>query len=242
MGRLQRPSDDRGRGNASKGPEGADKGPIVREVAGDVERRSFRTLSLSPKRGERLAGLAVARANKRGIAENTFLITPVANRVQVLNSAGMLLLDLDDDRDIGNWRVVTVPFRDAKGAPSFCRSGEGHPVWGRQWCIDKGFGVGEMDDVRWARVLDIGDVRIRPRTEAELTRDVLLDVLGDVVFNRLASHAITLGLVEPLAGRWIGEPAGPRVLLLTSGGRPVAEIVDVDRDDRAEVLVVAVRR
>jgi hypothetical protein len=70
---------------------------------------------------------------------------------------------------------------------------------------------------------------------------VLLDVLGDVVFNRLAVHAITLGLVDPLTGMWLGEPIGPRVLLVSAGDRPIAEIVDVNRDDRADVFLVALR-
>jgi hypothetical protein len=26
--------------------------------------------------------------------------------------------------------------------PAFCRSGEGHPVWGPEWCLEKGFGLG----------------------------------------------------------------------------------------------------
>ena len=31
---------------------------------------------------------------------------------------------------------------EASASPSFCRSGAGHPVHGRAWCIDKGFGLG----------------------------------------------------------------------------------------------------
>lgn len=27
-------------------------------------------------------------------------------------------------------------------APAFCRSGEGHPVWGPEWCLERGFGLG----------------------------------------------------------------------------------------------------
>src|SRR5687768_635596 len=159
------------------------------------------------------------------------------NRVHILNRSGVLLLDLDDDRDVGVWKVVTARETEKKGAPSFCRSGAGHPVWGRQWCIDKGFGLGDDQGVRWARAVNLDNVVFRSQpTTSILGRDVLLDVLGDVVFNRLATHAITLGLAEPLAGRWIGEPVGPRVLLLTSGDRPVAEIVDVNRDNRAEML------
>lgn len=32
--------------------------------------------------------------------------------------------------------------------PAFCRSGQGHPVHGRRWCIEKGFGLGPYRDSR----------------------------------------------------------------------------------------------
>ena len=213
----------------------------VREVGGSVEPKDFHAFAVSNKHGQRLAGLAVARANRGGLRDDELVITPVGNRTRVLNRSGVLLLDLDDDRDVGRWKVVGEPDRDLKGAPSFCRSGAGHPVFGRQWCIDKGFGLGSDGNVRWGRVVN-PDVVLRRRVDTNpLDRAALLYLLGDVAFNRLAAHAITLGLVEPLAGRWLGEPTGPRVLLLTSGDRPVAEIVDVNRDNRAEMLVVALR-
>lgn len=31
--------------------------------------------------------------------------------------------------------------------PKFCRNGVGHPVFGRRWCLEKGFGLGDRDDV-----------------------------------------------------------------------------------------------
>ena len=31
--------------------------------------------------------------------------------------------------------------------PKFCRTGAGHPVFGRRWCLEKGFGLGDRDDV-----------------------------------------------------------------------------------------------
>jgi hypothetical protein len=216
-------------------------GNVAREVGGVVEPRTFRDFAVSNKHGQKLVGRAISTANRRGLPEDAFVIEPIGNRTRVLTKSGVLLLDLDDDRDIGRWRVVKLRDTDKEGAPSFCRSGAGHPVWGRQWCIDKGFGLGAEGDVRWARVLDLGDVVVRRPTSDNLTRDVLVSVLGDIVFNRLAAHAITLGLVAPLSGSWLGEPTGPRVLLLTSGDRPVAEIVDVNRDDRVDMLVVAVR-
>jgi hypothetical protein len=31
---------------------------------------------------------------------------------------------------------------ERRRAPAFCRSGEGHPVWGPEWCIERGYGLG----------------------------------------------------------------------------------------------------
>jgi hypothetical protein len=215
----------------------------LRESGGTVGKPDFHVLASSNKHGQRLAGRALARASKRGVGDDAFIINPGVGRVQVLNRSGALLLDLDDDRDVGTWKVVTAKETNKKGSPAFCRSGAGHPVWGRQWCVDKGFGLGEDQGVRWARAIGFDNVVFRSQpTTSIIERNVLLDVLGDVVFNRLATHAISLGLAEPLAGRWIGEPAGgPRVLLLTSGDRPVAEIVDTNRDRRADLMLVTLR-
>lgn len=44
------------------------------------------------------------------------------------------------DRDDIEGRFV-VNQRQGRG-PAFCRSGAGHPVWGRQWCLEKGWGLG----------------------------------------------------------------------------------------------------
>lgn len=65
--------------------------------------------------------------------------------------------DDDDDEDVvvlrdGNDRVVIVNPRDIERrypvtqrqgrGPAFCRSGAGHPVWGPEWCLEKGWGLG----------------------------------------------------------------------------------------------------
>ena len=234
-GVAQRDDDNRGRGKGND-----DRVRVIVESGGNV---SFREFVTSDRKGRRLAALAVASAPRRS-RDDDFSILPIGNRVQVLNRDGVVLVDFEDDRELGNWSVVTQPYRDKRGAPSFCRSGAGHPVWGRQWCVEKGFGLGNDGDYRWSRVLDPSNVVLtRPSTTSELTRAVLMDVLGSVVLNRLATHAVTLGYQDPLAGRWIGEPAdtGPRVLLVSSGTRPVAEMVDVNRDGRADVMLVSVR-
>lgn len=49
----------------------------------------------------------------------------------------ILLLERDvDDR----YRVRESP------GPAFCRSGAGHPVHGRVWCLEKGFGLGRAGE------------------------------------------------------------------------------------------------
>jgi hypothetical protein len=235
-----RADDNRGRAVAGAA---SDQRIVISEIAGVVEPMTFESLVLSPRPGNQVVGRALAAAANRGVGNDALRIRPATDRVRVVNNSGALLVDWDDNRELGAWRVVTAPFSGRRGAPSFCRTGAGHPVWGRQWCVDKGFGLGADEDLRWGRVLDPSDVIIRPTSTGDLTRDVLLGVLGDMVLNRLATQAITLGWTEPLSGRWIGEPspAGPRVLLVSSGSNSVAEIVDTNRDERADLVVVAVR-
>ena len=105
--------------------------------------------------------------------------------------------------------------------------------------MDKGFGLG--GDLRWGITNDVNDILFRRVDSGTLARSVLMDVLGNVVFDRLGLHAITMGYTDPLTGEWLGEDTGPRVLRISSGSMPIAEIVDDNRDDRADVLVVALR-
>lgn len=216
---------------------------FVRPVVLTEVRPSVKRFAISNRAPERIAGAVVTLANLRGLPENAFVITSVDQRVLIKNRKGVALVSLDDDRarNIGSWTLVPVDSRVVEGAPSFCRSGAGHPVWGRQWCIDKGFGLGNDTAVRWGQKKNPDDIVFRALTPGQLSTDALRNLLGDVVFDRLALHAITLGLADPLTGTWLGEPTGPRVLLLTSSGTPVAEIVDANRDNRAETLIVALR-
>lgn len=52
----------------------------------------------------------------------------------------------DDRRDDRRDRRAIERYEDRRGeadrGPPFCRNGQGHPVHGRQWCVDKGFGLG----------------------------------------------------------------------------------------------------
>jgi hypothetical protein len=207
-------------------------------------RPSARRFVASNRAAEFVTGGAVAYAFARGAPENALLITPAGRDVSVRNRKGDLLLALDDDRarDLGVWQVSPLNDRVKEGSPAFCRSGQGHPVWGRQWCLDKGFGLGAERDVRWGTTRNIGDIILGRQTRSGiLTRDALLSLLGPVAFDRLALHALTLGYTDPLTGMWRSEASGPNVLLVNSGSRPIAEFVDTNRDQRSDLMLVALR-
>lgn len=183
--------------------------------------------------------------------------------MRVARDDGGILFELAEPTvdNLGYWRAAVLPTVDRRdrgdlggifgsrdrypvgedrgeGAPAFCRSGAGHPVWGRDWCLDKGFGLGERDR-RWGATTDIGDIILRrpdPQRRV-LDRGGLIDVLGDIVFGRLAMQSLVLGAEEPLQGRWIGQQDGPRILRVQAGDLPVAELVDYGRDDRVDRII-----
>ncbi|MGH7636885.1 MAG: hypothetical protein ACREOK_04470 [Gemmatimonadaceae bacterium] len=230
----------RGRGRA------VGRGRFVRDVVVDDLRPSVRRFLVEDRPLSRAAVGAVARAHLRGVDEGELVIRPLDDHVRILNRDGAVLVALDDERirNLGRWDVIPVDDDVADGSPAFCRSGAGHPVFGRHWCIDKRFGLGSDNDFRWGRTERITDLLfLQPVTGESLTRDALLAVLGPVAFDRLALHAITMGLSDPLRGRWMvsPEPGASNVLLVSSGSVPVAEVVDIDRDNRADMLVVALR-
>lgn len=222
-----------------------ERGASKRDVGMKELRPDMRRFAASKRAPERLAASAVSRAFARGVDDDELFITPVADRVYVRNRDGVLLLDINDDRarNLGYWNVVPVDNRVRSGAPAFCRSGAGHPVWGRQWCIDKGFGLGRYGDVYWGRTRSIGDIIFARRIvdRETLLRDALIATVGNVVLDRLGLHALTLGYTQPLTGVWVAQPTGPQVLLVNSGTYPVAEVVDLNRDDRADMMVFALR-
>lgn len=207
---------------------------------------NLKKFAVSSRVPERIAAGAIARAYYRGNDDDDFVILSANDRVRIKNKKGDVLVDLDDNRarNLGAWDVNVLGNEVKDDAPAFCRSGVGHPVWGRQWCIDKGFGLGaSADNLRWGRVGTVSDVIFGNvvTTQPLSTRDLLLGAIGNVVLDRLGLHAVTLGYTQPLTGVWIGEPTGARVLQVNSGGYPVAEFVDANRDNRADVMVVALR-
>lgn len=224
------------------------RGRAVSRFARDLHvsevRPVVRNYVISRRPSEFVTGGALAYALARGAPENAILVARAANQVALRNRKGDVLVALDDDRarTLGAWQVAPLEDRVKSGAPSFCRSGAGHPVWGRQWCIDKGFGLGADRDVRWGTTRSVGDIVFGRRVgTGTVTRDVLLSLLGPVAFDRLALHAITLGYTDPLTGTWRSDATGPEVLLVNSGTHPIAEFVDTNRDQRPELMLVALR-
>jgi hypothetical protein len=152
--------------------------------------------------------------------------------------------DRDDDvyrrvntsRGDGDIYRGTYNTKNSKG-PAFCRSGAGHPVHGRQWCVNKGFGLGGS---RWDRGNWDVIFRESPRSNMDVGRSVLSDVLGSVIFNRLDARRQTFGVTQPLWGRWI-DAEGRSVLMVNAGRTPIAELVDSNRDRRVDLVLLNYR-
>lgn len=124
-----------------------------------------------------------------------------------------------------------------EGVPAFCRTGEGHPVFGRSWCVEKGFGLGRGG---WRRG-GIGDIIFRStpgRDGAILDRSGIEEILGEVILGRVLESSQSGRRGAPLTARWLElEEPGARVLQLRSGGRPLAELTDLDLDGTVDVTL-----
>lgn len=219
------------------------RGNFVRPVSLNSLPAKVRSYAASGHARDVIVAGAVAHAYARGRGDDV-RIEQRGEGVRLLNRRGDPLLFIDDRtaRDLGRWRVGVLDDEVREGAPSFCRSGAGHPVWGREWCIDKGFGLGAYQDYRWGRTRDVSDIIYsRGTLQDRIMGTALENLLGTSTFTRLALHAVTLGLLDPLVGRFVGEPAGPQYLAVNSGTYPVAELYDTNRDNRWDDLLVALR-
>lgn len=144
------------------------------------------------------------------------------------------------DRDGDIWDVILGRRGDDRdrrdrargGGPPFCRNGQGHPVHGRQWCRDKGFGLGNARRGAWDDVI----FRTPRRDRRQLDRRDLGDILGDVVLGRVDARRGQIGARGPLSGEWLRDGRGGDALLIRAGGLALAELVDVDRDGAVDVL------
>jgi hypothetical protein len=143
--------------------------------------------------------------------------------------------ELDRQRDWDRQRDVYGRQQQRGGSPAFCRSGSGHPVFGRQWCRDKGFALGSE---RWdsRRMGDIILRQPRDRDQQRMGRSVLTDVLGDVVFGRFEALGRQHGRGE-VNGSWLDLGHG-RMLQLSVGSVPFAELIDSNRDGRVDRVLV----
>lgn len=251
----------RGQGNSGRGNatvdrnDGGNRGSAARgrnrtrpdraHLRAQVDRLpdQVRRLVTSSRRSERAVAGAVAFAALRGVQPDRVRIDDRDGFTIVRNGDDRELFRLDDDEDLGAWRMRRMGDRRPNDqSPAFCRSGEGHPVWGREWCIDKGFGLGGDNRSIWSRADDDLGIIFRRRPETSvIDRDGLIGVLGDIIFGRLAVQSLALGYDEPLVGHWVAssdERDAPFVLRVSAGDVAVAELVDDDRDDEVDVLYV----
>lgn len=112
------------------------------------------------------------------------------DRVVVRRRGRVVVRDRDRDIVIRD-RDIDRRFRvqNRRGSPAFCRSGAGHPVHGRRWCLEKGFGLGDRGDVFFE---DDDGIIFWDGDEVVLVRDRRLDrdrsvwdrVLDTVLFWR----------------------------------------------------------
>lgn len=137
--------------------------------------------------------------------------------------------DRDSDRYDDRWE------RNRRNAPPFCRNGSGHPVHGREWCRDKGYGLGNdrWDRVRWEDVV----FGRRYPTSGRVSGSLLDDILGRAVYGRLIDQQRRLG-GGSMHGQWLTPSGGPRILNVYSGSLPLAEFVDVNRDGRVDYVLL----
>jgi hypothetical protein len=125
--------------------------------------------------------------------------------------------------------------RNGNGPP-FCRNGQGHPTKGRAWCEQKGW-VGNTTWARegWGDVI-FGGGRV-PNEERPVSQGTIGGILGDVILGRVTRFGREEGFSGPLDGRWV-PVSGGSVLQLRMGGIPLAELADLNRDGRADLVLL----
>lgn len=124
--------------------------------------------------------------------------------------------------------------------PSFCRSGAGHPVFGWDWCRERGWDRNASIPVRWERRTWEDVIFRRTDRRGVLDRRDLGDVLGSVVIGRLDTRRRELGARDSYVGRWVTS-GDARELWVTAGGVPLARLVDRNGDRRVDGVYLAER-
>jgi hypothetical protein len=198
--------------------------------------------ALAPQDAAAQSGRERAEAAKRGgVIVDGRRDSRVDERcVERRDSRGNRYWDCDDDRYSRSSRDDNYGRKNRKGGgPKFCQNGQGHPVHGMSWCRAKGWdhryslrNVGWGDDV----------ILRRPRYDArgDLGRGVLESILGRRVYSRFDDQRVRLGQRAPLVGYWSDTRSG-MVLDLFAGGVQIGQILDRNRDGRADVVRMAYR-
>lgn len=145
--------------------------------------------------------------------------------------------------------------RDGKGnGPKFCQNGQGHPVHGRAWCEEHGYGNDRLRypgdyrypdnrrDPVWQNNRSWGDLifgrrhRDYPRNR-QMSRGVLQDILGTPIYRRFDTYRRDNRLGGSLVGYWInaGTNRG-RALQLNAGRVPLARLFDYNGDGRVDAV------
>lgn len=232
------------RSNRSASNDRVKRGSGRANRAVEVAPRGRPARAIGPRETERATWIlnsVATRGRSHGLRADAVNVRNDEGRIRLLNRTGLVLLDMDADRygEIGAWRLRRMGDRRPNGnAPAFCRNGDGHPVWGREWCLNKGFGLGSREGTLWSRGIIDDVVFQRYDYGTRLDRGGLLGVLGDLVLARLGLQAVSMGYDQPLMGTWVAEPSSPRLLRVYAGPYPVAEFVDTDYDNRPEILYV----
>lgn len=110
-------------------------------------------------------------------------------------------------------RQVVAVSRTRKG-PKFCRNGVGHPVFGRQWCVDHGFALGTARSVA---------VRAPSQRIVYLTEPQVVALVGPGEWAPIERRAIALGYPGPYVARSVYVNAG-RVLTIRAGKIGIAQL------------------
>jgi hypothetical protein len=260
----QQPAQARGQGQAGQPGEARSRPQQPGQARRGAPETPVGTPEAAPGRGNRVVEWWRENVRRGGEpTEHAVERLPRDTRVRALVAAGIPAertgawvrgddwredpWELDRQRD-DRWRDVVIRPSDQRfatrgGAPAFCRSGEGHPVWGRQWCLDMGFGLGHEYGL-WGTARMDGIVFREPRfdTRDRLTERVLSDVLGGVVFGRLETRRSALGVTDPLVGYWAPRETSGAVLFVNAGTVPIAEFVDRTGDGRVDLVVLNVTR
>lgn len=126
-----------GRGNARGHERRAGGPPGQVKKQNDRDKDRDRVIILDDDIDER--GVVIRR-DRRGGGDDDRRVRRRGDRIILRDGNGRIIV-IGDER-------IGERFRARRGrGPAFCRSGAGHPVFGRRWCLEKGFGLGDRDDV-----------------------------------------------------------------------------------------------